>query len=316
MNNSNTAERQARPNSASKRFIYDPSSMLLPHEKFGREQAQLDKLKHLGPKNEAPAPVPILRAAPGAPALTPATRSPDQDSGSQTSFPESHPPPYSEVPARGDPSLHDRPENGQGQAGGSASGSNDRSCRFEPEAGGARRGSMVPSATTIFEDEQEMTRMQGQEREADDGTTESPALLSDWEVVETLGEFYRVRRFPLISSSHPCNRVLNRDWYFRKSPARPPTSTLSIELLPSHLPCPQVRSLGSRGTYTGRDGLRGRSATTLCHEGLGEERDRQAQTGRAYQFRTDDLGEGSASVLGRAVSVTGESSGSTVWIAC
>jgi hypothetical protein len=42
-----------------------------------------------------------------------------------------------------------------------------------------------------YEEEQELSRLKSleMEAEADDGTTESPALLSDWEVVETLGEF-------------------------------------------------------------------------------------------------------------------------------
>jgi hypothetical protein len=188
MLNSNT-ERQARPNGASKKFVYDPASMLLPHEKYGREQAQLDKLKHLGPKNEAPAPVPILRTETTDTAPAPTT-SPNQDSGSQASFAESHPPPYSEVPAQGDPLLHERPGNTQAQAAGSSSGPTERACRFEPEPTGARRGSTVPSAVMTYEEEQELSRLKSleMEAEADDGTTESPALLSDWEVVETLGE--------------------------------------------------------------------------------------------------------------------------------
>jgi hypothetical protein len=188
LNNNINNERQARPNGASKKFIYDPASMLLPHERYGREQAQLDKLKHLGPKNETPAPVPTLRTETNAPPAS--STSPDHDFGSQTSYPESHPPPYSEVPAQGDPLLHHRLGNAQPQAGGSSSSLNERACRFEPEPSGGRRGSTVPSASVVmtYEEEQELSRLESLEMEADDGTTESPALLSDWEVVETLGE--------------------------------------------------------------------------------------------------------------------------------
>ena len=218
----NSSEPQARPSSATKKFIYDPASMLLPHEKFGREQAQLDKLKHLGPKNETPTPVPVLRTQITA---VPASRSPDHDSGSQTSLAESHPPPYSEVPARGDPSLHDRPGHAQSQAGGSASGSSDRAGHFEQEASGARGGSIVPSGMMSLEDEQELKTL---ETEMDDGTTESPALLSDWEVVETLGEYGLSGLSVLTPDIMADPTLIARYRYIWQSPTRPPSSPLSI----------------------------------------------------------------------------------------
>lgn len=164
----NNNEQTAHANPAAKKFVYDPSSMLLPHEKFGREQAQLDKLKHLGPKNEPSSPHQILRAGKG----TPASRMTD-DMPTSSSPPESHPPPYSEVPSQS--MLHNVGNASQQHAGTSSPA--DRVCRFEADAGISPR---------IGEQDGENARMQ--EVEADDGATESPALLSDWEVVETLGE--------------------------------------------------------------------------------------------------------------------------------
>jgi len=164
----NNNEPTAQANPAAKKFIYDPSSMLLPHEKFGREQAQLDKLKHLGPKNEPASPHQILRAGKG----PPSSRLTD-DIPTSSSPPESYPPPYSEVPSQS--MLHNVGNANQQHAGTSSPA--DRVCRFEADAGISPRTG-----------EQDGDNARMQEVEADDGATESPALLSDWEVVETLGE--------------------------------------------------------------------------------------------------------------------------------
>jgi hypothetical protein len=185
---------------AKMKFMYDPSSMLLPHERLAKEQATLEKQKVLGTKK-----LPTEQSIPAQ------TQPVDHELQTlSTSPPEVQPPPYSEY--QNSPIAHGQPAQALVMPNGSDSSSTAQSTSntdtgAQPILASSSAHASSSTARTDYQvlegvdplddpsqgpsrtyaDEAELERIRESELALEEDASESPALLSDWEVVETLG---------------------------------------------------------------------------------------------------------------------------------
>lgn len=205
----------ASATAAMKKFVYDPASMLLPHERAASNANKGAKAVNPSPP-VAPThsnPVNIPSPTTETPKKSPTTQKPEAREtthrhepypGPQNAYsispPTSLPPPYSEHPHPHHPSNDIRSPAAAGPStrqalptverdGGEGSGSRNMAREWREGGQVDPLDDAAEGSSRNFEMEIDNVGGSLELMDLEEQPTESPALLSDWEVVETLGEY-------------------------------------------------------------------------------------------------------------------------------